>query len=54
MMTGYEVVSVIEMPDDNKRIRVGPVFDTRRDAEWFAEAYNAYGVRAWIEPVDWR
>jgi len=54
MMAGYEVVSLLEMPDDNKRIREGPVFDTRRDAEWYAGRYNAAGVRAWVEPVDWR
>lgn len=52
MTRGYEVDSVIEFPDDIKVVRHGPVFETARDAEWYADLGNAEHIPSWVVSVD--
>jgi len=51
-MREYEVDSLIQMPDDVKVVRHGPVFETKRDAEWYEALDEAAHIPAWIEEVE--
>lgn len=51
--TRYEVDSLIQMADDYKEVRHGPVFEDKRDARWYKKMADRMHIPAWITPVKW-
>lgn len=51
-MEEYEVDSLVEMPDDNRVVRHGPVFEDSRDAAWYVRMARRMHIPAWIAKVD--
>lgn len=51
-MEEYEVDSLIQLPDDIKVVRHGPVFETKRDAEWYRKLADDALIPSWVTPVE--
>jgi hypothetical protein len=50
-LAGFQVDSLIQLPDDNRIVRHGPVFDNRRDARWYAKMARKAHIPAWVVRV---